>query len=451
MGMVGSITVNPAQVVSENVLSLQGILDLNGSGSDSYSGTYDGKAIHVRATADIADLSIFGLGVTNNGGGSDGQEYTFPSISVSAGDDILVYRAASSPSTFWTDYFGDCYSEFEHILFGATNFPDGNGDDPVELFENGEVIDNYGDVDGTAISGDPYEDGWAYRLDDGSWLEGEDCDVESPEEYSVLSSGCPYPLCPVPEDILGCTDSTAFNYVSYATVDDSSCVPVIYGCIDESSPNYDSLANTSDESCIYLGCTDSTAFNYDEDATSDDGSCIYDSGSLTNALILQGIIDFTVPSGSSNGKAIHLVATQDIADLSVFGLGVANNGDGTDGMEYSLDAVRLSGDDILIARSVDAMSAYFEIVISEFEIVLLGSTAISQNGDDAIELYEQNILIETFGDVGLDGTGEEWEYTDSWAYKLGDSWSYGGVNCTDDSQTSETSDCPISNLFRYPN
>ena len=59
-----------------------------------------------------------------------------------------------------------------NILFGATDFPDGNGDDPVELFENGEVIDNYGDVDGSAISGDPYEDGWAYRLDDGSWLEG---------------------------------------------------------------------------------------------------------------------------------------------------------------------------------------------------------------------------------------------------------------------------------------
>ncbi len=29
--------------------------------------------------------------------------------------------------------------------------------------------------------GDPYEDGWAYKLEDGTWLEGgEDCDVESP-------------------------------------------------------------------------------------------------------------------------------------------------------------------------------------------------------------------------------------------------------------------------------
>ena len=60
------------------------------------------------------------------------------------------------------------------------------------------------------------------------------------------------------------------------------------------------------------------------------------SAQITNNLSLQGIIDLTVPSGGSDGKAIHLVASEDIADLSVFGLGVANNGGGTDGMEYSL-------------------------------------------------------------------------------------------------------------------
>ena len=46
------------------------------------------------------------------------------------------------------------------------------------------------------------------------------------------------------------------------------------------------------------------------------------------------------------------VATADIADLSVFGIGVANNGGGN-----PLDSVSASSDDILIVRSVDAMSA----------------------------------------------------------------------------------------------
>ena len=38
---------------------------------------------------------------------------------------------------------------------------------------------------------------------------------------------------------------------------------------------------------------------------------------------------------------------------------------------------------------------------------------ISQNGDDAIELFEQGVAIETFGDLDVDGTGEAWEYMDS--------------------------------------
>ena len=58
-------------------LSLQGVLDLSMSGSA-------GKAIHLVANADIADLSVFGIGVANNGGGTDGEEEKLPSISVLA-------------------------------------------------------------------------------------------------------------------------------------------------------------------------------------------------------------------------------------------------------------------------------------------------------------------------------------------------------------------------------
>ena len=79
-----------------------------------------------------------------------------------------------------------------------------------------------------------------------------------------------------------------------------------------------------------------------------------------NDLILQGIIDFSVPSGGSDGKAIHLVATNDIADLSIYGIGVANNGGGTDGQEYTFPSMAVAaGDDIFVARSLDAMASYF--------------------------------------------------------------------------------------------
>ena len=425
---IGSISIS----AQTNPLSIQGVLDLSVP-----SGGSDGKAIHLVATEDIADLSIFGLGVANNGGGTDGMEYSLDAIPASNGDDILIARSVEAMSA----YFSDCYTEFEIIMVANSNISQ-NGDDAIELFEGEMVIETFGEpnVDGTGESWE-YMDSWAYKVD-GAWTYGGvNC---SDGSQTTLSSNCIYPVCDDGGDILGCMDEMAFNYNPNASIDDGSCIPVVEGCMDDDALNYDSGANTSCISCCeYLGCTDSTAFNFDADATSDDGSCIYDTGSLTNALSLQGVIDFTVPSGGSDGKAIHLVVTADVSDLSVFGIGVANNGGGTDGMEYSLDAISASsGDDILIVRSVDAMSAYFDDCYGEFEIVLVGSSDISQNGNDAIELFEQGVVIETFGEPDVDGTGESWEYMDSWAYKVGDSWTYGGVDCTDGSQTSVTSDCP---------
>ena len=156
-------------------------------------------------------------------------------------------------------------------------------------------------------------------------------------------------------------------------------------------------------------------------------------------LILSGIMDFTVPSGGSNGKAIHVTATDTIADLSIYGIGVANNGGGTDGQEYTFDPISvLPGEHILVARSIPSMTSYFDTCFVEFDHVLQASSSISQNGDDAIELFLNGNVVETFGDPNVDGTGECWEYTDSWAYKdtsgdstcLSGNWIFGGVDCT---------------------
>ena len=54
--------------------------------------------------------------------------------------------------------------------------------------------------------------------------------------------------------------------------------------------------------------------------------------------------------------------------------------------------------------------------------------------------YFGGSVIETFADPDVDGTGEAWEY-DSWAYKIDDAWTYGGVDCTDGSTTTCDS-CP---------
>ena len=185
-----------------------------------------------------------------------------------------------------------------------------------------------------------------------------------------------------------------------------------------------------------------------------------------NNLHLQGIIDFDLVSAGYTGKAIHLKANSNIPDLSVYGIGVANNGNGGDGQEYLFPQMSLqSGDHLLLVRDSSVMSIYFDVCFVEFDHVLPASNAIDQNGNDAIELYKDSMVIETFGDINMDGTGTALEYLDSWAYKdpsgsvtfSGYNWIFGGVECTIGSVTTQASSCPYplcsssSNVYDYNN
>ena len=173
--------------------------------------------------------------------------------------------------------------------------------------------------------------------------------------------------------------------------------------------------------------------------------------SQVNSLQLQGIIDFDLVSAGYTGKALHLKVNSNISDLSNYGIGVANNGNGGDGQEYSFPSISVqAGDHILLARDTIAMATYFNSCFSQFDHVLAATNAISQNGNDAIELFKDSIVIETFGDINVDGTGLAWEYLDSWAFKdpsggvtfSGGNWIFGGVECTIGSLTTQSSSCP---------
>ena len=164
------------------------------------------------------------------------------------------------------------------------------------------------------------------------------------------------------------------------------------------------------------------------------------------ALELAGIMDFDI--GGSDGKAIHVRALNDIEFLDEYGLGVANNGGGTDGEEYIFEPIPVAaGAEILVARNPDVIMAYLASTETVFDHVLLANNDISQNGDDAIELYQYDLatntsnVIEVFGDVDVDGTGEAWEYSDSWAYKVDGEWTYGELGCAG-GETSCASSCP---------
>jgi hypothetical protein len=116
------------------------------------------KAIEVRACADIADLSIYGLSSANNGAGPTGApEFTFPADSAVEGQYIYVATEADA----FTAFFGFAPD------YTNGSAPNINGDDAIELFMNGNVVDVFGDVyvDGTGTAWD-YLDGWVYRVDE---------------------------------------------------------------------------------------------------------------------------------------------------------------------------------------------------------------------------------------------------------------------------------------------
>jgi hypothetical protein len=131
------------------------------NGSLVMTGVIDGpltggipKAIEFYVVNDIPDLSIYGFGSANNGGGTDGEEFTF-SGAATAGS--FLYLASEATG------FGSFFGFAPDFTDSSANI---NGDDALELFMNGSVIDILGDinVDGTGTPWD-HVDGWAYRND----------------------------------------------------------------------------------------------------------------------------------------------------------------------------------------------------------------------------------------------------------------------------------------------
>ena len=170
--------------------------------------------------------------------------------------------------------------------------------------------------------------------------------------------------------------------------------------------------------------------------------------STSNAsLLISGVFDGPLSGGTPKG--IELYATGDIADLSAYGVGSANNGGGTDGSEFTLSGSATAGDYIYVVANgnEDEFTSFFG------GSATFATSVMGINGDDAIELFSGDTVIDTFGDINVDGSGEAWDYLDGWAYRTGGTagafnvsdWSFSGANAWDGETTNAgaTSVMPI--------
>jgi len=170
-------------------------------------------------------------------------------------------------------------------------------------------------------------------------------------------------------------------------------------------------------------------------------------------LIIAGIVDGPLTGGTP--KAIEFYAIQDIADLSIYGFGAAKNGNPSTGQGYTFPAISLSaGDHYYVATESPLFNDFFGFNPNDIEV-----NATNNNGDDVIELFKNGVVIDVFGELGVDGTGTPWEYLDGWAYRNSNSfpnggvfniseWTFSGINQLEGGVTNATCNvpCPIGTI-----
>ena len=181
-------------------------------------------------------------------------------------------------------------------------------------------------------------------------------------------------------------------------------------------------------------------------------------GAATNSMVITGAYDGPLSGGTPKG--IELYVLQDISDLSLYGISSITNGQGSSSgnVEYNFPADAVTaGTYIYLATESSQFTTFFGIAPTYTNGV------VSINGDDSIELYENGQIIDTFGDVNTDGSGEAWDYLDGWAYRNSNTgpegttftptnWSYSGANAFDgeSDNASATTPFPIGTYSNTP-
>jgi len=165
-------------------------------------------------------------------------------------------------------------------------------------------------------------------------------------------------------------------------------------------------------------------------------------------LYIEGVIDGPLSGGTP--KAIQLCANAAIADLSIYGVEVANNGAAASGEEFTFpnDALN-SGDCVWVTSSSTEFNAFFGFN------ACYNDSAIDGNGDDVYLLYCSSAISDSYGVAGTDGTGETWEYLDGWGNAndmvpnatFNDAeWTYSGTNALDGETSNTSATTPYPNV-----
>ena len=168
-------------------------------------------------------------------------------------------------------------------------------------------------------------------------------------------------------------------------------------------------------------------------------------------LIISELVDGDLSGGLP--KFVEITNTGNNAvDLSNYSIGNINNGGISlgGGASFGLSGVLAAGDSWVISyenNDTPGSSTFFNVYGFDADELGLGAFI---NGDDVIALFDGPAagdapfanIVDIYGVIGTDGTGEVWEYTDGFAFRnasVGTSsstfnpseWTFGGAGSLD--------------------
>ncbi|QQE10591.1 PEP-CTERM sorting domain-containing protein [Planctomycetota bacterium] len=180
-------------------------------------------------------------------------------------------------------------------------------------------------------------------------------------------------------------------------------------------------------------------------------------GTASADLLITKVVDGDFAGGSP--KVVELYATADIADISVYGLTLGANGNDF-GEAKALESKSLSAGEfvyVIGSSNPDFLTDFDTIWDSIDDSYRFTNSAINMNGDDTLALMKDGAVIDMFGEVGVDGSGKDWEYKDSFASRkngtvangtfVAGEWDYAGVAALDKKTAEEV--VALVNLGSY--
>lgn len=147
----------------------------------------------------------------------------------------------------------------------------------------------------------------------------------------------------------------------------------------------------------------------------------------TGSLIISEVVDATLTGGLP--KFVEITNVGDVAiDLSTYSIGNFNNGGTTlgGGVSTQLPAFSLPPRNSFVISYENGdepgLGVFFDTYGFDPDFFDLGAFT---NGDDVYALFQGNAtgdgsdatIVDLVGVIGVDGTGEPWEYTDSYLFR----------------------------------